>query len=101
MTLTREEVEALLKKHDISWVMSHNDIKEFEAFANDCLQLGIAEGERRERERLWNLIDSNINKDGNLSGYGWDQLAQNNGLVLACNLIMNEIRDKGSKDCGD
>lgn len=44
-----------------------------------------------ERDRIWRLIDAKIKK-GHLPGNGCDPTAENNGLILAANLIATEGR---------
>lgn len=54
------------------------------------IQALIQLGEERERQRLWDLINSQI-PQGKLKGNGFDETAQRNGMIIATNLIMNEI----------
>jgi hypothetical protein len=44
-------------------------------------------GAADERKVIWNEIN-NLIKSGNLQGNGFDEMAQRNGLILACNTIL-------------
>ena len=54
---------------------------------------GIEAGRKIERSECWDEINRHI-KRGKLDGNGCDATAQNNGMVLAANLLMERIQVK-------
>ena len=58
---------------------------------------GIEAGRKIERSECWDEINRHI-KRGKLDGNGCDATAQNNGMVLAANLLMERIQVKTPND---